>query len=75
MPPAYERLAASLRHPGHSRPSLRPTNYARNIYHVSNAALCMVCLRFLDEPTVLKLAGFMATVAWSWRSVDASCHD
>ena len=65
MLPAYERLAASLRHLDIHVPSLRPTNYARNIYHVSNAALCMVCLRFLDEPTVLKLAGFMATVAWS----------
>ena len=65
MLPAYERLAASLRHLDIHVPSLRPTNYARNIYHVTNAAFCMVCLRFLDEPTVLKLAGFMATVAWS----------
>ena len=65
MLPAYERLAASLRHLDIHVPSLRPTNYARNIYHVSNAAFCMVCVRFLDEPTVLKLAGFMATVAWT----------
>jgi dolichol kinase len=65
MLPAYERLAASLRHLDIHVPSLRPTNYARNIYHVSNAAFCLVCVRFLDETTVLTLAGFMATVAWS----------
>ena len=65
MVPAYERYAASLRHLDIHVPSLRPTNYARNIYHVSNAVVCVVCLRFLSETSVLIIALSMATLAWS----------
>ncbi len=65
MLPAYERLASSLRHLDIHVPSLRPTNYARNLYHVGNAAFCIVCLRFTSEATALLLAGGMASLAWS----------
>jgi len=65
MLPAYERFAVSLRHLDIHVPSLRPTNYARNIYHVANALFCVICLRFLSEMNVLLLALGMATLAWS----------
>lgn len=65
MVPAYERYTASLRHLDVHLPSLRPTNYTRNIYHVSNALFAMACLRVLSEEAVLVLASFMVTLAWS----------
>jgi len=65
MLPAYERFAVSLRHFDIHVPSLRPTNYARNIYHVGNALFCVLCLRFCSEMTILLLALGMATLAWS----------
>jgi dolichol kinase len=64
MVPAYERYAASLRHLDIHVPSLRPTNYARNIYHIANAIFCVLCLRFLSEMSVLIVATSMLVVAW-----------
>ena len=65
MAPAYERYAASLRHLDIHVPSLRPTNYARNVYHVANAVVALVCLRLLSETAVLACALFMMSLAWS----------
>ena len=65
MLPAYERFAVSLRHLDIHVPSLRPTNYARNIYHVANALFCVTCVRFLSEMTVFLMAAGMMTLAWS----------
>ncbi len=65
MVPVYERYAASLRHLDIHVPSLRPTNYARNIYHVSNGLFALVCLRFLTELQVLYAASFMMCLAWT----------
>ena len=65
MLPAYERFAASLRHFDVHVPSLRPTNYARNIYHVGNALFCVFCIRVFSEMTILLMALGMMTLAWS----------
>ncbi len=65
MAPAYERYAASLRHLDIHVPSLRPTNYARNIYHVANAVVALLFLRFLSEFTILWMSLFMMGLAWS----------
>jgi dolichol kinase len=65
MVPAYERYTASLRHLDVHLPSLRPTNYTRNLYHMSNALFAMVCLRLLSEGAVLLMASVMLTLAWT----------
>jgi dolichol kinase len=65
MLPAYERLAVSLRHLDIHVPSLRPTNYARNIYHVANALFCVICVRFCSEMTIMIMASAMMTLAWT----------
>ena len=65
MVPAYERFALSLRQFDIHVPSLRPTNYARNVYHVANALFCVLCLRFLSEPTIMVMTLGMMTLAWS----------
>lgn len=51
LEPAYESLALTLKREAIHVPSLRPTNYARNVLHVF-----MACFAF----TVLSLA-------WQWR--------
>jgi dolichol kinase len=63
--PAYERLAASLRHLDIHVPSLRPTNYARNIYHVSNSLLAMMILLFITEAQAFVLTAGIMLFAWT----------
>jgi dolichol kinase len=63
--PAYERYAASLRHLDIHVPSLRPTNYARNIFHVSNGLFALGCLLMLTEMQVMMIALGMMSLAWS----------
>ena len=65
MAPAYERYAVSLRHLEIHVPSLRPTNYARNVYHVANAVVALGCLLFMSELTVMYCASFMMGLAWT----------
>jgi len=65
MAPAYERYAASLRHLEIHVPSLRPTNYARNIYHVINGLVALACLRLMTEMQVMYIALFMMGLAWT----------
>jgi len=63
--PVYERYAASLRHLDIHVPSLRPTNYARNIFHACNSMIGMGLLLVLTEQQVLVAAAFMMCLAWS----------
>ena len=63
--PVYERYAASLRHLDIHVPSLRPTNYARNVYHVSNALFALGCLLVLSEMQIMLFALGMMTLAWT----------
>jgi len=64
--PAYESLAASLTHLDVHVPRLRPRNYARNVYHVCNAILAMVLIRWvLDLHSVIVLTAVLVVLAWS----------
>ena len=65
MAPAYERYAVSLRHLEIHVPSLRPTNYARNVYHVANAVVALACVRVMSELTVMYISSFMMCLAWT----------
>lgn len=63
---AYDELVTALRTYAVHVPDMRPTNHARNIFHVATAALSMVLLEFvLPLPMLALLAGGFAAVAWS----------
>ena len=67
--PAYERLAASLAHLDIHVPSLRPTNYARNIFHICNALVCISLLHWvLDVHTAIIATVAAALFAWSMET-------
>lgn len=53
--PAYESIAASLRAEKIHVPSLRPTNWARSLFHVAAAAFSILLIEVLT-PTQLMLA-------------------
>ncbi|MDP6932549.1 MAG: hypothetical protein QGG40_06505, partial [Myxococcota bacterium] len=56
--PAYERLAASLARLDIHVPSLRPTNYKRNLYHLANGvSVCLLIEWVLDLRGMLWVAG------------------
>jgi len=64
--PAYARLAASLASLDAHVPSLRPTNYTRNIFHVGNAVMVLALLTWvLDTRTTIIAAVSVASLAWS----------
>lgn len=65
--PAYEAVAAALRDAGTHVPSLRPTNYTRNAYHVANAlGLILLVQVALVTPTLrIGVALLGAGAAWS----------
>ena len=63
--PAYEALAAALREAEIHVPSLRPTNYTRNILHVTMAVSIICVVEILLNPTTMiyvALGGF----TWAW---------
>jgi len=63
--PAYEALAAALRDAEIHVPSLRPTNYTRNILHVTMAVSIICLVEILLNPTTMiwvALGGF----TWAW---------
>jgi dolichol kinase len=64
--PAYEALAAALREAAIHVPSLRPTNYIRNVLHVGMAAsiICLVEL-VLTPTTMVWVSGGGFVWAWS----------
>ncbi len=65
LQPAYEGLADSLRLSSIHVPSLRPTNYARNVFHVAMALLCLVLVELVMTPQwMLTAAFFVAASAW-----------
>lgn len=64
--PAYESLAAWLRSSALPAPSFRPTNYARNFFHVCSALLALLVLALAPSPLVpMALAGGLCGTAWS----------
>jgi len=63
--PAYEALASALRDAEIHVPSLRPTNYTRNILHVCMATAIICLVELLLNPTTMiwvAAGGF----AWAW---------
>lgn len=66
--PAYEKLAATLRPLELHVPSLRPTNYARNVYHVLSGLGCLVILNELLSPlAVWWVSAIFLALAWSFE--------
>ena len=67
MQPEYEHLVASLAAFDVHVPSLRPTNYVRNVFHVGNAVwvLCLVEYVLTTPARLLGVALFGAVWAWS----------
>lgn len=66
LQPAYMTLAAHLRAESIHVPSLRPTNYARNLFHVGSASVALLAIEALRSPLLLFcLALAWGTFAWS----------
>jgi dolichol kinase len=66
LAPAYERLAASLAHLDIHVPSLRPTNYKRNAFHVLTAVVILVLIQHvLDATGLIVAAALFAGTFWS----------
>jgi len=68
--PAYEALATSLKANDLNVPSLRPSNYTRNFFHILAAAISIAVVEFLPAITgfdfwivVAVAAGF---AVWGW---------
>jgi len=70
MQPEYEHLVASLAAFDVHVPSLRPTNYVRNVFHVANAVwvLCLVEYVLTTQARLLGVALFGAVWAWSMEA-------
>jgi dolichol kinase len=66
MQPAYLSLAAQLREASIHVPSLRPTNYARNVFHVGSAVLGAFTIELIpDAAVLLAVAAALAVFAWT----------
>jgi dolichol kinase len=64
--PQYESLAESLRDAAIHVPSLRPKNYARNVFHVANAATALAILELVRSwDTVIAIAWSCALAGWA----------
>ncbi len=63
---AYEDLARSLRTMSVHVPSVRPTNYARSVFHVATAALSVALIALVSSRgALIALAAFFAASAWT----------
>jgi len=69
LQPAYEELAANLR--GLNTvplPSLRPTNYARNAFHIASGIGCILLVQHVLTPTMtIAVAGFFTVLGWTFE--------
>jgi dolichol kinase len=65
MQPAYQALAQELREQSIHVPSLRPTNYARNAFHLTSATVAVLCIELLPWSVVIGIAVAWAAFAWS----------
>ncbi len=62
---AYEAVVAALRSHSVSVPSLRPTNYVRNFFHVGNGLIVLLMLRFMPEKALLWTATSAFLFVWT----------
>lgn len=61
----YDALARTLRELEVHVPSLRPTNYKRNVFHVSSAIFCLLLVEvFLSQPQLVIASS--AVMIWAW---------
>jgi dolichol kinase len=66
LQPAYMELAERLQAASIHVPSLRPTNYARNVFHVTSATVALLLIELVPEPSwLLGIAVAWAAFAWS----------
>jgi dolichol kinase len=66
LTPAYEAIAASLKVQSIHVPSLRPTNYTRNIFHVlSGLSVLMIFHHVFSQEQIVWVGGISAAMAWS----------
>ena len=64
--PAYERLVTSLQRFDIHVPSLRPTNYLRNLFHVTNGVGVILLIHFaLDLGGMMLVSGAFAAFCWT----------
>lgn len=67
--PAYEQLARTLKQFEIHVPSLRPTNYARNVYHVINGVVIIAMVEWVLTPTtMIGLAATITAAAWTMET-------
>jgi len=73
LQPAYEELAASLRSLNQGLntvplPSLRPTNYARNAFHIASGVGCILLVQHVLTPGMtIAVAGFFTVLGWTFE--------
>lgn len=66
--PAYERLVAALKPLDVHVPSLRPTNYFRNAYHVASGLSVLALVHHvLPASWLLPVAAVFAALAWTFE--------
>lgn len=64
--PAYESVAVALRAEKIHVPSLRPTNWARSLFHISAALVAVTTIEWANSPQlILLIAGTWAVSVWS----------
>lgn len=64
--PLYIELAKRLRAASIHVPSIRPTNYARNVFHITAAVVAVLLIELVDSPAIVLVAASMwAALAWS----------
>jgi len=67
---AYEDLARSLRGLSVHVPSVRPTNYARSVFHVAMAAVAVAIIAVVpSRGPLIAFAAFFAASAWTMETV------
>lgn len=68
MEPAYQELAAQLRATRIHIPTLRPTNYVRNAFHVASALAALLAVELLPV-MIAPIATALALWAWSMETM------
>lgn len=66
LQPAYEALARGLKPFAIHVPSLRPSNYTRNIFHIAGGLTALALIQTVLTPTLMMIVGgALAISAWS----------
>lgn len=68
--PAYEALASMLRSAALPAPSLRPTNYARNLFHVGSALVALLVIVLApSQGYIIVAAALFFTPVWTLETI------